>query len=67
MFRPLRPRLDEALRAHWARVREGVRNDAGYSTEAIIVTALLAILGLTAVGIIAAKVIGRANGIDLGG
>ncbi|MCX5535745.1 hypothetical protein OG785_34965 [Streptomyces sp. NBC_00006] len=42
------------------------RGDAGYTTETIIVTALLAILGLTVVGIIVAKVTAKANGIDLG-
>ncbi|WP_419994465.1 hypothetical protein [Streptomyces boninensis] len=41
--------------------------DAGYSTETVVVTALLAMLALTAIGIVVAKVVGRANGIDLGG
>lgn len=40
--------------------------DAGYSTETVIVTALLSIMGLTVIGIIVAKVTARANGIDLG-
>ena len=40
--------------------------DAGYSTEAVIVTALLAALALTAVGIIVAKVIAKANSITTG-
>jgi len=38
--------------------------EAGYSTEAVIVTALLAALALTAVGIIVAKVISSANNIS---
>ena len=38
--------------------------DAGYSTEAVIVTALLAALALTAVGIIVAKVIAKANSVE---
>ncbi|MFC7306807.1 hypothetical protein ACFQVC_21565 [Streptomyces monticola] len=42
-----------------------MRSDAGYSTEAVVVTALLAVLGLTVIGIITAKVISRANGISL--
>ena len=40
--------------------------DAGYSTEAVIVTALLAALALAAVGIIVAKVIAKANSITTG-
>ncbi|MER8160226.1 hypothetical protein [Streptomyces sp. NPDC094472] len=55
-----------ALRAHADLVRRRARDDAGYSTETVIVTALLAILALTTVGIIAAKVLGKANSIDLG-
>lgn len=52
------------VRAHMAEVREQARKDGGYSTEAVIITALLAILAL---GAIAAKVMSKANGIDLGG
>ncbi len=40
--------------------------EAGYSTETVIVTALLAALALTAVGIIVAKVIAKANSITTG-
>jgi hypothetical protein len=40
--------------------------EAGYSTEAVIVTALLAALALTAVGIIVAKVVSSANNISTG-
>ncbi|WNE95540.1 hypothetical protein PS467_09395 [Streptomyces luomodiensis] len=54
------------LRDHADLVRRRARDDAGYSTETVIVTALLAILALTTVGIIAAKVLGKANSIDLG-
>jgi hypothetical protein len=48
------------------RVRLAVthRNQAGYSTEAVIVTALLVALAITAVAIIAAKVINAAKGIQ---
>lgn len=53
-------------RAWGRRVCEGVIRDAGYSTETVIVTALLSIMGLTVIGIIVAKVTARANGIDLG-
>ena len=41
--------------------------EAGYTTETIIVTALLAALALTAVGIIVAKVVTAANHISTGG
>lgn len=58
--------LIAAARMHLARVRHAARDDAGYTTETIVVTALLAILGLTVVGIIVAKVTARANSIDLG-
>ncbi|OIK01062.1 hypothetical protein BIV25_06070 [Streptomyces sp. MUSC 14] len=59
--------LARLVRAHLAEIREQTHSDAGYTTETIIVTALLAILGLTVVGIIVAKVTAKANGIDLGG
>jgi hypothetical protein len=41
--------------------------DAGYSTETVIVIALLVAMAVTAVGIIAAKVISTANHISTGG
>ncbi len=40
--------------------------EADYSTETVIVTALLAALALTAVGIIVAKVVAKANSITTG-
>jgi hypothetical protein len=42
------------------------RDDAGYSTEAVIVIALLAAMAIAAVGIIAAKVLAKANSISTG-
>ena len=50
--------------ARWQALR--AEPDAGYSTEAVIVTALLAALALAAVGIIVAKVIAKANSITTG-
>jgi hypothetical protein len=41
-------------------------NDAGYSTEATVVIALLAAAAIVIVGIIVAKVTARANSINLG-
>ncbi|MGE0295279.1 hypothetical protein [Pseudonocardia sp.] len=54
-----------------ARVAEGRRRmreqpDAGYSTEAVLVTALLVALALAVVAIIAAKITEKANSINLG-
>ena len=40
-------------------------NDAGYSTEATVVIALLAAAAIVIVGIIVAKVTARAKSIDL--
>ncbi|MCC3654015.1 hypothetical protein DMH02_009790 [Streptomyces sp. WAC 00631] len=54
------------VRAHLADLRRHLREDDGYTTETVVVTALLAILALTVVGIIIAKVTAKANGIDLG-
>ena len=40
--------------------------DAGYSTEAVVVIALLVAMAVTAVSIIAAKVLSAAHGINTG-
>jgi hypothetical protein len=40
--------------------------EAGYSTEAVVVIALLVVMAITAVGIIAAKVISTAHNISTG-
>jgi hypothetical protein len=56
--------LYSVLAQRWQALRADP--DAGYSTEAVIVTALLAALALTAVGIIVAKVIAKANSITTG-
>ncbi len=52
------------LRRRWQALR--ATGDAGYSTEAVITIAVVAALALTVLGIIAAKVIAKANSIDLG-
>jgi hypothetical protein len=46
----------------------GAREDpeAGYSTEAVVVIALLVAVAVAAVGIIGAKVIAKAHGINTG-
>ena len=56
--------LFDSLAVRWRALRADP--EAGYSTEAVIVTALLAALALTAVGIIVAKVIAKANSITPG-
>jgi len=45
---------------------ERLRHDeGGYSTEAVVVTALLAALAIAVIAIIVAKVMAKANGLDL--
>jgi hypothetical protein len=40
--------------------------DAGYTTETVLVTALLVVLALAVIAILVAKVTSKANGINLG-
>jgi hypothetical protein len=42
------------------------RGDAGYTAETVVVIALLVALALAAVAIISAKVIAKANSLNLG-
>lgn len=58
--------LSRLARAHMAEIRRNAHGDAGYTTETVVVTALLAILAVTVVGIIVAKVVAKAGSIDLG-
>ncbi|MEV3854961.1 hypothetical protein AB0J38_11615 [Streptomyces sp. NPDC050095] len=62
-------RLQSALVRRFEQARQFNREhgDGGYTTETVIVTAMLAILAIAVVGIIVGKVLGKANGIDLGG
>lgn len=57
--------LFQTLTVRWQALRADP--DAGYTTETVIVTALLAALALTAVGIIVAKVVSAANNISTSG
>ena len=52
------------LKARWELVRR--EPDAGYSTETVLVTALLVVIALAVIAVVAAKVTAKANGIDLG-
>ena len=56
--------LYAVLHARWEALRADP--EGGYTTETVIVTALLAALALTAVGIIVAKVVSAANNISTG-
>ncbi|XVS62062.1 hypothetical protein ACQPYE_27845 [Actinosynnema sp. CA-299493] len=51
------------LRARWQELRR--LPDAGYSTEAVLVTALLVVAALAVIAIVVAKVTEKANGITM--
>jgi hypothetical protein len=53
-----------ALRARLAWLRR--HGDDGYTTETVVVIALLVALAIAAIAIIAAKVLAKANGLNLG-
>ena len=56
--------LATELRNRWHAVRD--TKDGGYSTEAVVVTAVLAAGALIVFGIIIAKLVAKANAINLG-
>ncbi len=60
---PVRAALQAAAHAGW--LRDRLRDDAGYTTETVIVTALLAAAALAVIGIIVAKVTGLADSINM--
>ena len=51
------------VRARWEVLRR--QPDAGYSTETVLVTALLVVAALAVIAIVIAKVTEKANGITL--
>ncbi|MCC8245032.1 hypothetical protein [Saccharothrix luteola] len=51
------------LQARWETLRR--EPDAGYSTETVLVTALLVLAALAVVAIVVAKVTEKANGITM--
>lgn len=65
MFTVLLTHLLAAMKRRAGELRRHLATDGGYTTEAIVITAVLAILGLTAAGIITTKVLARARGMDL--
>jgi hypothetical protein len=64
---PVRPltarRLPGRCAARWARLR--CRPDGGYTTETVLITALLVVLAATTAAVITAKVLAKARGISL--
>lgn len=56
--------LTAEIRRRWQTVRAS--GDAGYTTETVLITALLVTLAIVVIGIILVKVTGKANSIDLG-
>jgi hypothetical protein len=63
VFRFLR-NTGTALRARLAWIQR--HRDDGYTTETVVVIALLVALAIAAIAIIAAKVLAKANGLNLG-
>jgi hypothetical protein len=52
------------LRHRWRTLRD--TGDAGYTTETVIIIGLLAAAAIAVIGIVIAKLVTKANGIDLG-
>jgi hypothetical protein len=55
--------LATVLRARLAQARG---NDSGYTTETVVVIALLVALAIAAIAIVSAKVLAKANSLNLG-
>ena len=56
--------LAAQVRDRWRQARE--TKDAGYTTETVLITALLVALAVLAVGLIVAAVTAKAKSINLG-
>lgn len=56
--------IEASARRLWQRLTKTRRNEGGYSTEAVIITAMLAALAIAALAIIATKVLNKANSIQ---
>lgn len=65
MFPDIQP-LTTHMRRLRARIRELAHDERGYSTETVVVTALLVALAIIVIGIIATKVKDKATLINLG-
>ncbi|WP_329562058.1 hypothetical protein [Kitasatospora sp. NBC_01266] len=68
-------RTDLTIKIHlvWTRTRQHLADrleamrrepDAGYTTETVVITALLVLMGIAALGILAAKVADKANSLN---
>jgi len=62
--------MQEHLAALWTTLQDrfgALRRDpeAGYSTETVLVTALLVVAALAVIAILIAKVVAKVNGIEL--
>ena len=55
------------MRVVWGQLRSLSKGEDGYTTQVVIMTALLAALALAVGAIITAKVLTKANNIDLNG
>ncbi|WP_326596587.1 hypothetical protein [Streptomyces sp. NBC_01803] len=65
MFTVLLTHLLASMRSRADELRQRLAEDGGYTTETMVITAILAILGITAAGIVTSKVLARARGMDL--
>ncbi len=65
MFTLLLTHLLAAARHRVEELRHRLATDGGYTTEAIVITAILSLTGIAVAGIITAKVLARARGMDL--
>lgn len=63
MHTPLLVAMVRAARRLWSRVHTP---DSGYSTETVLVTALLVMLAVAALAVLTSKVLAKVNSIDLG-
>ncbi|GAA3346547.1 hypothetical protein GCM10020358_57950 [Amorphoplanes nipponensis] len=56
--------LTAELRYRWQLVRD--TKDGGYTTESVVVTAVLITIALAVIAIIGTKLVGKANSLNLG-
>ncbi|MDI6104373.1 hypothetical protein QLQ12_37860 [Actinoplanes sp. NEAU-A12] len=56
--------LTAEIRHRWKTVRD--TKDGGYSTESVLVTALLVAMAIVVIGVIASKLKAKADGLNLG-
>ena len=64
---PLELYLITLIRLTWSRLTYLVKSEEGYTTQTVIMTALLAALAIAVGAIITVKVMSKANSINLDG